>query len=169
MKPVELLEVIGDARETYIHEAEGYRSGTNQRMSRKKLRPLMIAAIIGLMILLMGCAVYVLGLQNLKIGEKTTYGEILDSKGNVLVNRELTGDVISLHGLINSPTYLAHQEWFEFYEEYYANHVITEEENFFVRPEAYEAYSGYNQELIDKVDEISQKYNLKLLGAFAPF
>ena len=144
-------------------------AGKDDTMTHKKMRPLVIAAIISLMILLMGCAVYILGLQDLKIGEMTTYGEILDSEWNVLVERKLTGDVLSLHGLINSPTYLAHQEWFEFEKEYSKNHEITEEENFYVPPEAYEAYTAYNQELQDKIDEIAKKYGLKLLGAFAPF
>lgn len=144
-------------------------AGKDERKMRKKMKPLVIAAVIGLMIVLMGCAVYVLGLQNLKIGERTTYGEILDSSGNVLKEQELTGDVISLHGFMNSPAYLAHQEWFEFYEVYSKNHVITEEENFHIPPEEYEAYTAYNQELRDKIDEIAGKYGLKLLGAFAPF
>lgn len=169
MKPVELLEVIGDARDSYVQEAGTCRKRANQTGTRRKMRPLIIAALIGLMILLMGCAVYVLGLQGLKIGEMSTYGEVPGPDGNMVVEQEMTVDVISLHGFVDSPTYLAHQEWFEFYEEYDANHVITEEENFFVQPEAYEAYSVYNQELIDKVDEIAEKYGLKLLGTFAPF
>lgn len=144
-------------------------AGKDDTMKHKKMKLLVIAAIISLMILLMGCAVYMLGLQDLKIGEKTTYGEVPGPDGNMVVEQEMTVDVISLHGFVDSPTYLAHQEWFKFYEEYDANHLITEEENFFVQPEAYEAYSVYNQELIDKVDEIAEKYGLKLLGTFAPF
>jgi len=144
-------------------------AGKDERKMRKKMKPMVLVAIIASAIMLMGCAVYVLGLQDLKIGERTTYGEILDSSGNVLKEQELTGDVISLHGFMNSPAYLAHQEWFEFYEEYSENHIITEEENFHIPPEEYEAYTAYNQELRDKIDEIAGKYGLKLLGAFAPF
>jgi len=161
------------ARERMLHNillsSEISPAGKDERHMRKRMKPLVIAAIIALMVMLMGCAIVIFGIQDLKIGERTTRGEILDADGNVLKEQKLTGDVISLHGFINTPTYLAHQEWFDFYEEYSDNHVITEEENFFVRPELYEAYDVYNQELIDKVDEISQKYNLKLLGAFAPF
>ena len=131
---------------------------------------MVLVAIIAAAIMLMGCAIVALCLHDLKIGEVTTgSGEILDSDGNVVLEREMTEDVISLHGFINSPTYLAHQEWFEFYEEYSENHVITEEENFYVPPEEYEAYTAYNQELQDKIDEIAGKYDLKLLGVFAPF
>lgn len=144
-------------------------AGKDERIVRKKMKPLVIAAIIAAMIMLMGCAVVVITMQDLKLGERTSKGEILDSEGNVLVERELVQHVLSLHGMINSPTYLAHQEWFEFYEEYSENHEITEEENFFVPPEEYQAYPVYNQELMDKVDEIAEKYSLKLLGACAYF
>lgn len=144
-------------------------AGKDDTMKRKRLRPLVIAAIIGMMVMLMGCAVVIMGLHDLKIGEITTYGEIFDSEGNVPVEKELTGNVISLHGFTNSPTYFAHQDWFAFYDEYQENHEITEEENFYVPPEEYEAYTAYNQELQDKIDEIARKYDLKLLGAFAPF
>lgn len=144
-------------------------AGKDERKMRRKMKPLMIAAILALMIIMMGCAVVALRLPDLKISEIVFgKGEILDADGNVLREKDLAMDVISLHGYIDSPTYLAHQEWYEFYEEYSENHVITEEDSF-IRPELYEAYSVYNQELIDKVDEISEKYGLKLLGAFAPF
>lgn len=169
MKPVDLLDVLGDARDSYVQEAGACRTGASRIGTHRKTRPLLIAAIIALSILLMGSAWIMIRLQDLKIGEKTTYGEVPGPDGNMVVEQEMTVDVISLHGFVDSPTYLAHQEWFKFYEEYNANHVITEEENFFVQSEAYEAYSVYNQELMDKVDEIAEKYGLKLLGTFAPF
>ena len=144
-------------------------AGKDERYMKKKMKPMVLVAIIAAAIMLMGCAVYVLGLQNLKIGERTTEGEILDSEGNLLKEKEMTVDVISLHGLTDSPTYLAHQEWFEFYEEYSQNHVITKEENYYIPPEKYDAYMAYNQELQDKIDEIAAKYDLKLLGAIGVF
>lgn len=144
-------------------------AGKDERKMRKKMKPMVIAAIIVVMLTLMGCAILALSLQEMKIGEFTYHEEILDSEGNRVEGDEIVRDVISLHGFYGSPTYLAHQEWYQFNEEYSSNHVITEEENFYVPPEDYEAYSVYNQELIDKVDEIAEKYGLKLLGAFAPF
>lgn len=144
-------------------------AGKDDTMKRNKMKPLVIAAVIGLMVFLMGCAVIAFSLQDLKIGERTTKGDIQDSQGNVLIASEVPQDVISLHGFINSPTYLAHQEWFEFYEEYSQNHVITKEENYYIPPEKYDAYNAYNQELQDKIDEIAAKYDLKLLGAIGVF
>lgn len=145
-------------------------AGKDVPMKRRKMKPIMIAAIIGLMAMLMGCAIVALNLGDLKIGVTFSRGQILDSDGNVVKESKLAvRDVLSLHGIANTPTYLAHQEWFEFYEEYSENHVITDEENFFIPPEEYEAYRAYNQELMDKIDEIAEKHGLKLLGAFAPF
>lgn len=143
-------------------------AGKDERTMRKKMKPMVIVAIIVAMVMLMGCAVVFFRLQDMKIGEITTIqGEIMDSEGNVVKTQEVVKDYLSLHGIINTPTYLAHQEWFTFYEEYSKNHVITEEEDDFVEPEQYEAYTAYNQELIDKIDEIAGKYNLNLLGAVA--
>ena len=144
-------------------------AGKDERKMRRKMKPLVIAAIIALMVLMMGCAIAFMTLQDLKIGERTSKGEILDSEGNILVEKDIVNEVVSLHGLVNSPTYLAHQEWFEFYEEYSQNHVITKEENYYIPPEKYDAYMAYNQELQDKIDEIAEKYDLKLLGAIGVF
>lgn len=170
MKNIDLLEAIGDARESYVYEAGQCRKSGSKTCTKRKLRPMVIAALIGLMIFLMGCAIVVMSLQDFKIGERTSgYGEILDSEGNVIKETKLVQEILSLHGYADSPVYLAHQEWFEFYEEYRANHEMTKEENFFIPPEQYQAYFVFNQEMIDKVDEIAEKYNLKLLGAVADF
>jgi len=144
-------------------------AGKDKRKMRRKMKPIVIAAIVSLMILLMGSAVVVMSLRDVKIGELTTKGDILDSQGNVLIASEVPQEYISLHGFINSPTYMAHQEWFEFYEEYSQNHIITKEENYYIPPEKYDAYRAYNQELRDKIDEIAAKYDLKLLGAMGVF
>lgn len=144
-------------------------TGKDDMMKHKKRSPLLIAAIIALSILLMGSAAVVMSLRDVKIGEITTKGDILDSQGNVLIEREVPQEYISLHGFIDSPTYLAHQEWHEFYKEYSQKHAISKEENYYIPPEKYDAYTAYNQELQDKIEEIAAKYNLKLLGAMGLF
>ena len=152
-----------------LHSSEIPSAGKDDMIMRKKMRPMVLVAIIAAAIMLMGSAVVVMSLRGVKIGEITTKGDILDSQGNVLIASEVPQDYISLHGFNNSPTYLAHQEWHEFYEEYSQNHVITKEENYYIPPEKYDAYTAYNQELQDKIDEIAAKYDLKLLGAMGLF
>lgn len=139
----------------------------DERIMRKKMKPLVIAAIISLMFFLMGCAVVVMTLQDLKIGEFTyTNGEILDSDGNVLKESYITKDVISLQGMKDSPNHLAAQEWLEFEQSYPVDGQLIgdAEAAGYVAPREYDAYSVYDQTMQDKVDEIAEKYGLKLVG-----
>lgn len=57
MNTHDLMDMIGDAKGAYIAEAQKYRTpnGTPKRLSLR--RPLLIAAMIALMLLLVGCAV----------------------------------------------------------------------------------------------------------------
>ena len=131
----------------------------------------LIAAIVTLMLVLMGCTVaYFLRLQEMKIAE-TSGTQYIDEHGKLVVSNDAGRTVITLHGVSGSPTFLAAQEWYHFTENYDVDgqKFADAEENPIDIPEVYEAYSIYNQEMKDKVDEIIQKYNLKLLGTFAPF
>lgn len=144
-------------------------AGKDDTMNRRKMKPLVIAAIIALMILMMGCAVISLSLQEMKIGESSSRGEILDSDGNVVKESEILKDVISLQGMKDTPSQMAAKEWFEFEKEYDQDLRLVSEadKNGFEAPEEYDAYHVYTQEMIDKVDEIAAKYGLKLAGAAA--
>lgn len=140
-------------------------AGKDERKMRRKMKPMVIAAIIALMVMLMGCAIVALSLQDMKIGERTNRGEILDSNGNIVKETIIVRDVISLQGIKDSPSQLAAQEWFEFEESYDPNSTLANDE--FNAPEVYDAYFVYTQEMVDKVDEIVKKYGLKLAGAEA--
>lgn len=141
--------------------------GKDERIMRKKTKPILIAAIIGLMVLMMGCALIAFSLQDMKIGE-SSYGSgvILDSDGNVIKNTVFKKEVISLQGLANSPGQLAAKEWFEFSRDYDQDYTlsINAEKQGFQAPDEYDAYDPYTQEMIDKVEEIARKYGLKLAG-----
>lgn len=138
-------------------------TGKDERIMRKKMKPLILAAIISLMALLMGCAIVVMQLQDLKIGVNSFgSGEILDSQGNIVKETILEKDVISLQGINGSPSFMGAQEWFAFEETYDPDLKLVDEE--FIAPDAYDAYFIYNQEMMDKVDEIAEKYGLKLAG-----
>ena len=141
-------------------------AGKDERNMRKKMKPVVVAAIIALMVMLMGCAIVIMSLQDLKIGEHSIkMGEILDSEGNVVKETYIVKDVISLRGIKDSPNQKAAQEWFEFEEAYDPNFELLIDQ--FDAPDAYDAYLVYNQEMVDKVDEITDKYGLELAGAEA--
>lgn len=135
-------------------------AGKDEQKMRRKMKPMVIAAIIALMVMLMGCAIIVMTVQDLKIGERTTgWGEILDSEGNIIKETEFVQDVISLQGIQNTPAYLANQEWFHFTESY-----TPEAGDYWESDEAYWAYNVLNQTMVDKIDEICEKYGLKVIG-----
>lgn len=66
MNANEILDMIGDAKGTYLWETQKYRDGTAGAKHLPRLW--LVAAVIGLMLLLVGCMVaYVLRLQDLKV------------------------------------------------------------------------------------------------------
>lgn len=164
----ELFIVLGDISAQFYEEADSSPT-LHHRLLR---RPLLIAALIALMLLLVGCTALIWNLRKMRIAQiHEEEMSFVDYHGNLATSPEYSYEIFSLHGLQGSPTYLAHQEWFSFQESYDPDGtlMIAADNKPMEVPESYEAYNPYTQEMIDKIDEIVQKYNLKLLGAFAPF
>lgn len=170
MNGKDLLVGLGYIGERYFEEAE---TGTIAVPGRKRFRrPLMVAAIIALMLLLVGCVALVWSIRDLKIADmENDVTSFVNGAGNLVTVPDTPTSVLTIHGLQGSPVYQAHQEWYAFTESYDRDHTLASsyDNQPMEIPEAYEAYSVYTQEMMDKVDEIASKYNLKLLGAFAPF
>ena len=121
-------------------------------------RPLLVAAIVALMLLLVGCAVvYVLSLKDMAFGTKTQ--EYYDGS-----SQELT--LLSIQGIEGTPGYQATKEWYEWLETYDTDLVVYHSEEAFSEDfgEAYWEYNLYSREMKNKLDEICTKYNLELLG-----
>lgn len=158
MKSMDLLEVIGSIRDNYIWE--GHRQEAIPRKAVPIRRALLIAAVVALMLLLVGCAVvYVLGLRELQLGQYVfTKPRYIDAQGNKVNETEVTRDVISLQGIVGSPAFQASQEWFEFEQSYDPDYSLLNEADkhpIEVSLE-YDAYFVYTQEMMDKVDEITK-------------
>lgn len=168
MNGTELLVGMGSISPKYYEEAE---SGTISRRTIR--RPLLIAAIIALTAILVGCAVaYALSLSELKLGTQThTFPRYIDADGNKIPETEVTRDVISLQGISGSPGFLAAREWLEFTESYDPEGTLLDEadRNPMQVPSEYDAYFVYTREMVDKVNEIAKKHNLQLAGEFAGF
>ena len=178
MKPIDLLKSLGNIKDSYVISAEEFRQGKQQvkvkRLSTK--RALLIAAVIALTLLLVGCAVvYVLRMQNLHVGEYTTYmPTIYDEDGNVIpVETRKPTQLLSIQGVHMD----ALAEWVEFTNSYDQDGTIMAEAerasheggpgNPWDFPDNYHlTYGCYSQEMIDKLDEIVEKYDLKLLSAY---
>ena len=172
MTPMKLIKVIGDVDESYVLSALETRDvqvRTKKRMTVS--RSLLIAALVALLLLLVGCAVvYALRLQDMSVG-KETYTQTFDDSGKAIEPVEKERDVLTLFGHSGDPIQLATKEWFDFLKTYDPDGALMDNNPDHPEiPNQYEyTYSCYTQEMVDKVDEIAEKYGLKLLEEWIPF
>lgn len=168
-----LLIDLGNISQKYYEEAEnGNISATAKYKTFRK--PLLIAAIIGLLMLLIGCAAYFYSLQQLVVIDHTkeviaVVEEDISKNATETVPEADAGPVVaekvlSLQGYEGSPAYLALQEWWEYAIDYTIQNPELRFSSDYQRPEAYTKYPCYSQDMVDKVDEICSKYGLHLLG-----
>lgn len=165
MNANDLLDLIGEAEETYVLSAQAHREpkAPVKRFPAKKW--ILIAAVVALMALLLGCAVVLMRMQDLKIAEETGLRRF-DEQGQRIEPTEVTQDVISIRGYPGSPNHLATREWYEFLQTYDPDYALLTDDNEPGIPEDYlYPYFCYTWEMVDKVDEITEKYGLKLLSA----
>ena len=136
-------------------------------------RPFLVAAIIAMMLLLVGCAVvYMLSLKEIKLGDQTATRDIYEYDPNSgeavsYVGQETyTQQVLTLAGMSGTPASKAAQEWYAFCEAYDPDKEIQKSVwgNYPKFPAEYAGYGLYTQEMKDKLDELLDKYNLKLRG-----
>ena len=157
----ELLTAMSGIDGRYIEEA----APAAAPKTRSLRRPLLIAAAIAAALLLVGCGiVYALRLQDMSIG-KASYTQRFDDKGKAIDPVEKSLDIITPYGRSGDAIQQALKEWYEFQESYDPDYLLaTNEPDIPGIPNQYEyTYSCYTQEMVDKVDEIAAKYNLKLL------
>ena len=135
----------------YIEEAEE----ASFPVRRPLKKPILIAALIALMLFLMGCAWIVMGLQHMTI-ETPPFTDYWGEERSI----------ISLQGFEGSKNYKAFQEWQTFLNSYDQDRSILNASNDFYLecPEAYYSYGCYSWEMVDKVAEICEKYSLEPLG-----
>lgn len=163
----DLLTAMSGIDGRYIEEA----APAAVPKTRSLRRPLLVAAAIAAALLLVGCGiVYALRLQDMSIG-KATYTQRFDDKGKAIDPVEKSLDIITPYGRSGDAIQQALKEWYEFQESYDPDYLLaTNEPDIPGIPNQYEyTYSCYTQEMVDKVDEIAAKYDLKLLEEWIPF
>ena len=164
MNANEILDMIGDAKGTYLWETQKYRDGTAGAKPLPRLW--LVAAVIGLMLLLVGCTVaYVLRLQDLKVAEyRPTTPTVYDENGDVISLPTLAPRTqITLQGANQE----ALAEWNSFCQDYDPDGaIVTANDNneLGIPNRYYIPYGCYSQEMVDKLNEIVRKYDLKLLS-----
>lgn len=178
MNAYDILDMIGDAKGEYIWDAQQVRTGEISTRIRKlpAKRMWLIAAVIALALLLVGCTiVYVLRMQNLHVGEYSIYvPEVYDEEGNVIpVETRQPTQLLSIQGVHME----ALAEWVEFTNSYDLDGTISSAADRAAKeggpgnpwefPDNYHlTYGCYSQEMMDKLDEIVAKYDLKLLSEY---
>lgn len=168
MNANEILDMIGDAKGTYLWETQKYRDGTAgaKPLPLPRRRLWLVAAVIGLMLLLVGCTVaYVLRLQDLKVAEyRPTTPTVYDENGDVISLPTLPQRTqITLQGANQE----ALAEWNSFCRDYDPDGaIVTANDNneLGIPNPYYIPYGCYSWEMVNKLDEIVQKYDLKLLS-----
>ena len=163
----DLLTAMSGIDGRYIEEA----APAAAPKTRSLRRPLLVAAAIAAALLLVGCGiVYALRLQDMSIG-KASYTQRFDDKGKAIDPVEKSMDIITPYGRSGDAIQQALKEWYEFQESYDPDGaLLTDEPDIPDIPNQYEyTYSCYTQEMVDKVNEIAAKYDLKLLDEWIPF
>jgi len=158
MNSNDLFDIIGETPETYVLDAANTNAKVIPMRKRSSKRMWLIAAIIALILCLVGCAVaYVLSLDNMILGT-----EFIEDRTGVTEPRTQ----LSLQGFVGSNSYQAAKEWFDFLQTYDPDGVIefSDEADNIEFPEDYQFYFLYSMEMKEKLDEICRKYDLDLLG-----
>lgn len=135
-----------------------------RRMSARKIW--LIAAVVAMLLMLVGCGVaYALHLQSLKIGEETyTQNMRYEKDGSTIPPTEKIKQYISVAGPEGSRNQLAAQEWMDFRQSYDPDQSLRKAAGDFQKPAEYGSYDAYTADMLDKIDEICDKYGLKLAG-----
>ena len=179
MNGKDIIWGLKDVSDSIVEEAEyGSFPVSVENVHRRFRRPFLIAAIIGLLMLLVGCAAYFYSLKHLVVIDHTN--EVVDAvkeyKQETIPKETsetlpettkgpyVAEQVLSLQGYEGSPAYKALQEWLTYATEYTIQNPELRFSDEFQRPEAYTEYPCYSQDMVDKVDELCNKYGLHLIG-----
>ena len=172
MNGKDLLVGLGYIHSSFFEEAEtGVLASPAPSRHKSLRRPLLVAAIIALTLLLVGCAVvYALRLQDMSVG-KETYTQKFDEDGKYIDPVEKTKDILVFTAPGNESLQQALLEWFDYLESYDPDgELMTNDPALPHIPDRYEyTYGCYTQDMVNKVDEIAEKYSLKLLDTWIPF
>lgn len=144
MNALDLLMSFGNVKDSLVIGAAEFRQGKRPAKRLHAKRVWLVAAIIALMLLLVGCAVvYVLSLQDMKIGEySVTEPEHYGPNWEVIEAKEKTVEILSVQGYSDSANQQAVKEFRDYID----------------------STSRENIANTEKMQEISQKYGLKMLS-----
>ena len=166
MTNLELFMALGNISSENLSGAEELQNKpcvrTNHKMQMK--RAVLIAAVIALTLLLVGCAVvYVLRMQDVKIGEATETRDYRLVDGTYVEDpHEVNQNVLTLAGLKGTKAYQACADFYTFKEEYTQN--MEAMMNNGTLPEDFFENDTYGKAMNAKASELAAQYGLKPEG-----
>lgn len=178
MKGEDLFRGLNYINAAFVEEAETVTQLAGDRKHLSLRRTVLIAATVAMLALLVGCAVvYVLNIKGLKLGDQTATQDVFaydPDTGEAIgyVGQETyTQQVLTLAGLNDTPASQAAREWYAFCESYDPDRQIQRSVwgKYPEFPAEYSGYGLYTQEMKDTLDQILEKYDLKLRGAKMEF
>lgn len=167
MTNVELFKALGDISSENLFGAEQLQNNIRIDHKRPMKRAVLIAAVIALTALLVGCAaVFLLHLENLRIREEPYIENMRYEKdGSTIPSTEKIKQYISLVGSEGSKGQLAAREWLDYRQSYDPDGTLRSASKNFQKPTPYNNYTdAYTADMLNKIDEICEKYSLKLAG-----
>lgn len=170
MTSLELFNALGSINAENLAGADALQWKTQPHISHRRAlsRAALIAAIIAVTVLLVGCtAAILLHLDRLRFNE-VTYTENMryEKDGSTIPSTEKIMEYISIVGPEGSSSQLAAREWLDYTQHYDAEG--TRRQEGFQKPSAYNSYAdAYTADMLDKIDELCSRYGLKLAGDVA--
>ena len=142
-------------------------AGKTTRLSLR--RPFLLAAVIAMLLMLVGCAVvYVLKMQDVKIGEATATRDYRLVDGTYVEDpHEISENILTLAGLKGSNAYQACADFYTFKDEYTTNMEAMINEG--TLPEGFFENNTYGLAMDAKAEELAKQYGLKLEGDYLDF
>ena len=161
MNNQDLLDAMSGVRDRYIQDAMQTKA-PSAVPGRRLPRAVLIAAVIALTMILVGCVAVFLGLQERKVGQYT-YTQKYDDQGMAAEPTEKTMAVAAMTGSQDSPAHQAAREWWEFTSTYDPGELGNDSDLADI-PNNYEyTYQCRTPEMVETLDSIAQKYGLQLL------
>ena len=166
MKQQRILDMLGHIDERYILEAAPAARTRQARSPSKAGRTLLIAAVIVSLFAALCAVAYATGWFGL--AQRIT--QPAEPTGVSLIIGEETPveGYISMNGIAGSPEAQAHAEWVAFRNEYVSQHSFSNDADLSwlggdeLMESYYMIYGAYDQAMLDKLLEISEKYDVKL-------
>lgn len=166
MKQQRILDMLEHIDERYILEAAPALRARRSSGTRKAGRTLLIAAVIVSLFAALCAVAYAAGWFGL--AQRITQPVEPTSVSLIIGKDTPVEGYISMNGIAGSPEAQAHGEWVAFRDEYVSQHSFSNHNDLSwlggdeLMESYYMIYGAYDQTMLDKLLEISEKYNVRL-------